>query len=37
MQGRVYQESGRDIFVLTRAGGRWQVIWRAVLLSPQPW
>lgn len=36
MQGRACQESGRDIFVLTRAGGRWQVIWRAVLLSPQP-
>ena len=36
MQGQAYQELGRDLFVLTRAGGRWLVIWRAVLLSPQP-
>jgi hypothetical protein len=34
MQGQAYQEFGRDLFVLTRSGGRWQVIWRAVLLSP---
>ena len=36
MQGQAYQELGRDLFVLTRAGRRWLVIWRAVLLSPQP-
>jgi hypothetical protein len=36
LQGQAYQELGRDLFVLTRAGGRWLVIWRAVLLSPQP-
>jgi hypothetical protein len=36
LQGQTYQELGRDLFVLTRAGGRWLVIWRAVLLSPQP-
>jgi hypothetical protein len=36
MQAQAYQELGRDLFVLTRAGGRWLVIWRAVLLSPQP-
>jgi len=36
MQGKAYQELGRDLFVLTRSGGRWQVIWRAALLSPQP-
>jgi hypothetical protein len=36
LQGQACQELGRDLFVLTRAGGRWLVIWRAVLLSPQP-
>jgi len=36
MQGQAHQELGRDLFVLTRAGGRWLVIWRAVLLSPPP-
>jgi hypothetical protein len=33
-QGQAYQEAGRDLFVLIPTGGRWQVIWRAVLLSP---
>ena len=36
MQGKAYQEFGRDLFVLTRAGTRWLVIWRAILLSPHP-
>jgi hypothetical protein len=36
MKGQVYQELGRDLFVLTRVDGRWPVIWRTVLLSPPP-
>jgi hypothetical protein len=36
MQGAAHHDIGRDIYALTRDGGKWQVIWRAVLLSPQP-
>jgi hypothetical protein len=35
MQGQAHQEVGHDLYVFTRVGAQWQVIWRAVLLSPQ--
>lgn len=31
LDGREYQESGHDLFVLTRTQGRWQAAWRALL------
>jgi ketosteroid isomerase-like protein len=36
MNDRDYHESGRDLLVLTREDGGWQVAWRTVLLSSQP-
>jgi hypothetical protein len=35
MNGQDYHESGHDLFVLTRAEGRWRAFWRATLPSPQ--
>jgi ketosteroid isomerase-like protein len=34
MGGASYHESGRDLFVLKRDGGKWLAVWRAVLVSP---
>lgn len=33
MNGRVYAESGHDLFVFTRADGKWLAVWRALLQS----
>jgi uncharacterized protein (TIGR02246 family) len=35
MDGDEMHDSGRDVFVLSRAGGgRWQVIWRTLVMAP---
>ena len=34
LNGQDYHESGHDLFVMTRSGGRWRAVWRAML--PQP-
>jgi len=34
MQGRRYDETGRDLMVLSRRDGRWRVVWRTLLSSP---
>ncbi|HMD97060.1 MAG TPA: nuclear transport factor 2 family protein [Terriglobia bacterium] len=34
MGGASYHESGRDLFVFKRDGGKWLAVWRAVLVSP---
>jgi uncharacterized protein DUF4440 len=36
MNSQDYCESGHDVYVLTHEEGRWRVVWRAVLPSPQP-
>ena len=36
MNDRDYHESGRDLLVLIRQEGGWQVAWRSVLLSQHP-
>ncbi len=33
MNGQGYTDSGTDLFVLTRAPGGWQVIWRTLLMD----
>jgi uncharacterized protein (TIGR02246 family) len=33
MDGETYADAGRDVFVLTRAGGRWQAIWRTLVMD----
>jgi len=30
-EGRIHRESGRDIFVFSKATGRWLAVWRAML------
>lgn len=32
--GRGHTEGGRDLFVLSRRGGRWAIIWRSLLIEP---
>jgi len=36
MNDREYREAGRDLLVLIREDGGWQVAWRTVLSAPQP-
>lgn len=33
LNGQVYDESGHDLFVLTRDEGQWRAVWRAMLPS----
>jgi hypothetical protein len=34
LKGQDFQDKGFDLFVFSRAGGRWRAIWRAALMSP---
>ncbi|MBN2289905.1 MAG: nuclear transport factor 2 family protein, partial [Candidatus Glassbacteria bacterium] len=34
MGGKEYRESGRDLFVFTREGGRWLAAWRTLFPTP---
>ncbi len=31
MNGQLFKESGRDLFVLTRADGKWLAVWRKLI------
>ena len=33
MGGERFNDEGRDIFVFTRAGGKWQAVWRTMIVS----
>ncbi len=36
LDGREYEESGHDLFVLIRSGGGWRAVWRLLLPAPVP-
>lgn len=36
LEGKTYLEAGRDVLVLARTAGKWQVVWRTMQTEPTP-
>ena len=36
LNGQAYTESGHDLFVFSRDGGRWWAVWRTLMSAPAP-